>query len=144
MIPKLAKPRTTHVYEPKSSFDPNSKRPRFHQIEADQSSKQISKIASSNRVEVTDMQLLDKQMYSMMEKGQNRVPVNNKNRKHYQVFTNSCKVCGEGGRQIVIKTHIEAKHITGITHTCEICGNRAKTKSSLIAHRSNYHRKVLQ
>ena len=144
MIPKLAKPRTTHVYEPKTSFGPNSKTPRFHQIELNRVRSKFLKFASSNRVEVTDMQLLDKQMYSMMEKGQNRVPVNNKNRKQYHVFTNSCKVCGEGGRQIVIKTHIEAKHITGITHTCEICGNRAKTKSSLLAHKSKYHRKVLQ
>ena len=84
-------------------------------------------LALNNRVEMSDKQLLDQQIRSMMEKGQNRVQ-RKSNGKIIEEITRVCKVCGKEGFQTVIGKHIEAKHITGVTHTCDICGKKAKTK----------------
>ena len=84
---------------------------------------------------MSDMQLLDQQIRSMMEKGQNRVQCNS-NGKIKEEITRVCKVCGKEGRQNVI----EANHITGVTHTCDICGKKTKTKNSLTTHKSVHHR----
>ena len=113
-------------------------------METEKSPEQNSKTLSLiNSVEVKDVQLLDEQINSMMEKGKNRVMHGKQNGKEYYTFTMTCKLCGKEGKQNIIKAHIEAKHITGITHTCEICGNIAKTKNSLKAHKSVYHRKEI-
>ena len=97
-------------------------------------------IALNNSVEVSDLQMLDEQINSMMETGEKRMPYKVKGKVCFEK-ARICKVCGEEGRMTVIKAHIEAKHITGVTHTCDICGNSAKTKNSLVAHKSKYHRK---
>ena len=75
----------------------------------------------------------------MMEKGHNRVQTGSSG-KIQERITRVCKVCGKEGRQNEIENHIEAKHITGLTHSCDICGNKAKTKISLMNHKSKYHR----
>merc|ERR1712107_463852 len=82
-------------------------------------------LALNNRVEVSDMQLFDKQIRLMMEKGQNRVQYNS-NGKIKEEITRVCKVCGKEGLQAAIGKHIEANHITGVIHTCDICGEKAK------------------
>ena len=97
----------------------------------------------NNHVEMSDMQLLDQQIRSMMEKGQNRVQCNS-NGKIKEEITRVCKVCGKEGRQTVLEKHIEANHITGVTHTCDICGKEAKTKNALTAHKSVYHRNAVK
>ena len=79
----------------------------------------------------------------MMEKGQNRVQWNSKGKIEKRT-TRVCKVCGKEGRETVIERHIEANHITGVTHTCDICGKKAKTKNSLITHKSVYHRNAVK
>ena len=93
----------------------------------------------NNHVEMSDMQLLDQQIRSMMEKGQNRVQ-RKSNGKIIEVTTRVCKVCGKEGIQAAIGKHIEANHITGVTHTCDICGKKAKNKNALSVHKSVYHR----
>ena len=100
-------------------------------------------LALNNRVEMSDMQLLDQQIRSMMEKGQNRVQ-RKSNGKIIEEITRVCKVCGKEGRQTVLEKHIEANHITGVTHTCDICGKEAKTKNALTAHKSVYHRNAVK
>ena len=97
-------------------------------------------VALNNSVEVGNLQMLDDQISSMMEKSETRKPRTMYGKIYFEK-TRICKVCGEEGRVNAIKAHIEAKHITGITHTCNICGNSAKTKNSLVAHKSKYHRK---
>ena len=100
-------------------------------------------LALNNSVEVTDMRLLNQQIRSMMETGHNRVQTGSYG-KIQERITRVCKVCGKEGRQNEIKNHIEAKHITGLTHSCDICGNKAKTKISLMNHKSKYHRQEVQ
>ena len=97
-------------------------------------------VALNDSVEDVDLEMLDEQIRSMMEKGEKKISYKVKGKVRFET-SNVCKVCGEEGKMAVIQAHIEAKHITGITHTCDICGNSAKTKNSLQAHKSTYHRK---
>ena len=99
-------------------------------------SKSETSIALNGATEVVDLHQLNEKIRSMMKVGENRLNVGQKS----QCWTRICTVCGEEGRMHVIKAHIEAKHITGISHRCDICGNSAKTKNSLVAHKSRYHR----
>ena len=96
-------------------------------------------VALNDSVEVGNLEMLDEQIRSMMEKGEKKISHNVKGNN--QGYSRICKVCGEEGVMNVIKAHIEAKHITGITHTCDICGKSSKTKNSLVVHKSTYHRK---
>ena len=128
----------------------NSKSPvrqhcRKKRTETQESRIQISEnaLAMTNSMEVTDAQLLGDQVKSMMERGENRVPVKIGNGKVRQDFTWICRVCGKEGLHFNIQAHIEAKHITGSSHTCDICGKKFKTKNSLSVHKSIHHRKEL-
>ena len=121
-------------------------RPKGQSQKIEQSTKDHSietALALNNRVEMSDMQLLDKQIRSMMEKGQNRVQ-RKSNGKIREEITRVCKACGKEGLQAAIGMHIEANHITGVTHTCDICGKKAKTKNALSAHKSAYHRNAVK
>ena len=100
-------------------------------------------LAMTNSVEVTDVQVLGDQIKSMMERGENRIPVKLGNGKVRHDLAFICKVCGKEGLYIQTQNHIEAKHITGITHTCDICGKKSKTKHSLRMHKYDYHRKEM-
>ena len=100
-------------------------------------------LALNASVEVTDIRLLNQQIRSMMEKGDNRILHKRGNGKVEEEITRVCKVCGKEGRQITIEAHIEANHITGITHTCDICGNKATTKRAMYKHKYKYHREEL-
>ena len=92
-------------------------------------------------VEVGNVELLNEQIRSMMEKGDNRILHKRGNGKVEEEITRVCKVCGKEGRQNEIAQHIEAKHITGLTHTCDICGKKVKTKNALRLHKSTHHKK---
>ena len=70
-------------------------------------------------MEITDMQLHDEQIKSMMENGENRAPVKRGNGRIGKETTKVCKVCGKEGLTTHIKQHIEAKHISSIIQTCD-------------------------
>ena len=144
-LEKAQKSQTQNYdFEQISDHGQNSKIMRIHQMDTEKSPEKNSNTLSLiNSVKVKDVQLLDAQINSMMEKGKNRVMHGKLNGKEYYTFTMICKLCGKEGKQNVIKAHIEAKHITGITYTCEICGNIAKTKQSLRVHKSLYHREEI-
>ena len=123
----------------------NTQTPSNHQfkseLEIPHHSQQIS--AMSNSMEITDMQLRDEQIKSMMENGENRAPVKRGNGRIGEETTKVCKVCGKEGLATNIKQHIEAKHISGIMQTCDFCEQKFKTRESLRFHKSRYHRKEL-
>ena len=105
----------------------NTPNPVVNQTE----SKSETSIALNGATEVVDLHQLNEKIRSIMKVGAN---LTTRGRSRI------CTVCGEEGQMTVIKAHIEAKHITGISHRCDICGNSAKTKNSLVAHKSRYHR----
>ena len=131
----------TQAFEPREL--PLRHKKASQKVEQSEDLSMETALALNTSVEVTDLRFLDQQIRSMMEKGYNRVQFisNGKNRED---TTRVCKVCGKEGRQTDIAHHIEAKHITGLSHTCDICGNTAKTRSSLMAHKSKYHRQEVQ
>ena len=95
-------------------------------------------LALNNRVEMSDMQLLDQQIRSMMEKGQNRVQYNS-NGKIIEEITRVCKVCGKEGPMGTIMIHIEAKHLGNIPSPCDLCGKISKSRNGLAQHKVKEH-----
>ena len=132
----------TQAFEPRELPLPRQMK-ASHNVEQSEDRSMETALALNTSVEVADTRLLNQQIRSMMEKGHNRVQTGSHG-KIIERTTRVCKVCGKEGRQTEIENHIEAKHITGLTHTCDICGNKAKTKSSLMVHKSRYHRQEVQ
>ena len=70
-----------------------------------------------------DVQLLDEQIKSMMEMGENMI-TNGANQRQKCWL---CKVCGKEGFRANVMTHIEAKHISSnVKHSCDICGKNSR------------------
>ena len=68
-----------------------------------------------------DVQLLDEQIKSMMEIGENMVTPGAKQNGWL------CRVCGKEGFRANVMTHIEAKHISSnVKHSCDICGKNSR------------------
>ena len=89
----------------------------------------------------TDLQDLDEQIDKMVVRVKNDGPARKDTGKKYGT-TKICKVCGKEGNMATIRNHIEAKHITGGRHTCDLCGKILKTRNSLGAHKSTFHRVI--
>ena len=85
-----------------------------------------------------DLEELEEQVMSMMEKSENDAKQSQGKGNSYGK-ARICKVCGKEGVMRAIKKHIESKHITGVIHNCNICGNPAKTRESLTKHITRYH-----
>ena len=97
-------------------------------------------VAISNQSS-TDLQALDEKVKSMMEKGQNMIPVGRRaNGTLKQATTCICKICGKEGRWTSIRNHIEAKHLEGICIPCDFCGNTFSSRKSLNFHKSRFHK----
>ena len=75
-----------------------------------------------------DLQELDIQVKSMMEKSQNLIP-NGKER------AKTCKVCGKEGAGIAIRDHIEANHLEGVALPCITCGKTCRSRMLLRRHK---------
>ena len=85
-----------------------------------------------------DLDQLEEQVMSMMEKSENDAKQSQGKGNSYGK-ARICKVCGKEGVMRAIKKHIESNHITGVVHNCNICGKAAKTRESLTKHISKYH-----
>ena len=133
------------IYQPKVQLHQENRTAMIKRPESQPRAKRSTETALvlNASVQVGDVQLLNEQIRSMMEKGDNRILHKRGNGKVEEEITRVCKVCGKEGRQITIEAHIEANHITGITHTCDICGNKATTKRAMYKHKHKYHREEL-
>ena len=75
-----------------------------------------------------DLQELDIQVKSMMEKSQNLIASGKERAK-------ICKVCGKEGAGIAIRDHIEANHLEGVSLPCNVCGNKFRSRIILRRHK---------
>ena len=85
---------------------------------------------------VADLQALDEQVKSMMEKGQKMVPAG----KHKNETPSTCKMCGKEGHPSHIKDHIESNHLEGISIPCDYCDKNFSTRNSLRQHKNKFHK----
>ena len=88
----------------------------------------------------TDLQALDEKVKLLIEKGQNMIPVGQRNGRPREETSRICKVCGKEGRITLIKQHIEANHLEGICIPCDFCENTFSSRNALNQHRSKLHR----
>ena len=73
-----------------------------------------SSVASADNKIIADLETLDEQINSLVEK-----PSPSANQKSR---TRCCTICGKSGSIVDVRRHIEANHISGVSHTCSICG----------------------
>ena len=85
---------------------------------------------------VADLQALDEQVKSMMEKGQKMVPAG----KQRNETPSTCKMCGKEGHPSHIKDHIESNHLEGISIPCDYCDKNFSTRNSLRQHKNKFHK----
>ena len=78
-----------------------------------------------------DLEELDKQVKSMMEKSQNKLADGSR-------FKDRCKICGKEGFAKSIKDHIEANHIEGIIIPCNLCDKTFKSRHRLTLHKRQH------
>ena len=88
-----------------------------------------------------DIQELDNQVQSMMEKGTNLVTCGkDKNGKETLRTAFVCKVCLKEGQMVNIRNHIEANHLEGISIPCSLCQNLFRSRKALGKHKVAYHK----
>ena len=75
-----------------------------------------------------ELEVLDEQVKSMMEKTQNSTLDGSK--KAYL-----CKVCGKEGHNVNIRDHIEINHLEGVSLPCNNCTKKFKSRGSLRKHK---------
>ena len=89
----------------------------------------------------TDLQVLDQEVKSMMEKGQKVIPNGkNPNGMPKQQRSYICKVCGKEGLSCEIKSHIEANHLEGLSIPCDPCNMTFSSRRSLTRHKHKFHK----
>ena len=87
-----------------------------------------------------DLQALEQEVKSMMERSQNMVPSGKQvDGTPRQTTAFICKVCGKEGHPTGIKRHIERHHLEGISIPCDVCGKFFSTRQSLREHKANVH-----
>ena len=88
---------------------------------------------------LTDLQALDEEVKSMMEKGNKMLPNGKQTNGTIMRKTSFiCKVCGKEGLDHQIRDHIEANHLEGVSIPCEFCGKSFSSRSSLRCHKRKY------
>ena len=89
----------------------------------------------------TDLQALDEQVKSMMEKGQKMITVGKQgNGMPKRVTSSICKMCGKEGPPSDIRHHIESNHLEGISIPCDSCAKNFSTRNSLEQHKNKFHK----
>ena len=76
-----------------------------------------------------NLQGLDEQVKSMIEKSQNLIS-NGKGQTRAYI----CKVCGKEGAPQTIKDHIETRHLEGVSLPCNTCGKTFRSRTTLRRH----------
>ena len=88
---------------------------------------------------LTDLQALDEEVKSMMEKGNKMLPNGKQTNGTIMRKTSLiCKVCGKEGFGHQIRDRIEANHLEGLSIPCEYCGRSFSSRSSLGCHKRKY------
>ena len=82
---------------------------------------------------VSDLQVLDKKVKSMMGKIQNKIKSGNQ-------AQSICKVCGKEGSTTAIRNHIEANHLEGISIPCDRCDKAFGSRVALGMHIGRSHK----
>ena len=82
---------------------------------------------------VSDLQVLDKKVKSMMGKIQNKIKSGNQ-------AQSICKVCGKDGSTTAIRNHIEANHLEGISIPCDRCDKAFGSRVALGMHIGRSHK----
>ena len=78
-----------------------------------------------------DLEELEKQVKSMMEKSKNNYPGTNGK-------ADLCKVCGKEGMGSAIKDHIEANHLEGIVIPCNLCDKTFRSRNAFRQHKRQH------
>ena len=88
-----------------------------------------------------DIQELDNQVQSMMEKG-STVMTCGKDKNGKEIFRTAflCKVCSKEGQMVNIRNHIEANHLEGISIPCSVCQNLFRSSKALRNHKVAHHK----
>ena len=88
-----------------------------------------------------DLQALDEEVKSMMERTQRTIQNGKKADGTPQTATSFiCKVCGKEGTRIHIRNHIEAHHMQKISVPCNHCDKVFSSRGSLDLHKSRFHK----
>merc|ERR1712129_22493 len=89
-----------------------------------------------SKVNITNLEELDKQVLSMMRKGDNLC--RNGSRK-----ADICTVCGKEGQSYNIKEHIEVNHLYGVAIPCPSCEKTFRTRQAIRRHTCIYEQKTV-
>ena len=90
---------------------------------------------------LTDLQILDEKVKSMMEKGQKMIPDGKQGNGTPKLRTSySCKVCGKEDLSKNLRTHIETNHLEGISIPCEYCDKTFSSRNNLAKHKFRFHK----
>merc|ERR1712129_185230 len=75
----------------------------------------------------TDVEELDVQVMTMIQRTQNRT-------KDNKAFADRCTVCGKEGYKREVKVHIEAPRLEGVSLPCTFCGKVFRSRNGLRHH----------
>ena len=91
---------------------------------------------------LTDLQILDEKVKSMMEKGQKMIPNGAKDRNGTPNMQTSsiCKMCSKEGLSKNLRFHIETNHLEGISIPCQHCDKTFPSRNALATHKNRFHK----
>ena len=100
--------------------------------ETSQATTEKALVLTDEASKTTNMEILDKQVKSMLLISENVDP-------YQQGRARICKVCGKEGPMSNIMNHIEAKHLGNISCPCDVCGKILKSSHGLAQHKAKEH-----
>ena len=140
-----------HLHKKPANFKPDKKSNEVFmesatynagQVHIENATEKVSRALAIPNQFGEDLQALDEKVKSMMEEGQNWIPVSGKrtNGTPCQKKAFICKVCGKEEVFAVIRNHIEANHLEGISIPCAMCVKVFTSRNGLAQHKSKGHR----